>query len=80
MLHVSRAEFKVRTLIISKFNTALQILLIIFVLAELSFQHGLGEIKQVAIYLIAISTILSGGAYIASLFRDQIPDTGGAAR
>ncbi|MEK9848631.1 MAG: CDP-alcohol phosphatidyltransferase family protein [Rhodospirillaceae bacterium] len=80
LLHVSKAEVKLRTLIISKFNTALQILLIIFVLAELSFQHGLDEVKQVAIYLIAISTILSGGAYISSLFRDQIPETGGTAR
>ena len=80
LLHVSKAEVKLRTLIISKLNTALQILLIIFVLAELTFQHGLWDMKQVAIYLIALFTILSGGAYISSLFRDQNSETGGAAR
>ena len=80
LLHVSKAEVKLRTLIISKLNTALQILLIIFVLAELTFQHGLWDVKQVAIYLIALFTILSGGAYISNLFRDQISETGGATR
>ncbi len=80
LLHVSKAEVKLRTLIISKLNTALQILLIIFVLAELTFQHALWDVKQVAIYLIALFTILSGGAYISSIFRDQISETGGATR
>ena len=70
LLHVCKTEVKLRTLMVSKLNTALQIFLITLVLAELAFNFGLGEMKQGAIYFTAIFTFLSGGAYISSLFRD----------
>ena len=56
---------------ISKVNTLFQILLIVLVLAELSFGlPALSSIKNYLIFFVAITTAISGGGYLLRWFRD----------
>jgi len=63
-----------RPLLISKANTALQIALAVWILAELGYGQIFDGAKLWLIYLVGISTILSGGAYIVTLFRGDMPE------
>lgn len=61
---------RIEPLFVSKLNTVMQILLVVVVLAALGFgldDHGL---KPVLVGVTAITTILSGAAYIARWIRD----------
>ena len=56
---------------ISKVNTLFQILLIVLVLAELSFGlPALSSIKNYLIFFVAVTTAISGGGYLLRWFRD----------
>lgn len=58
-----------RPLMISKINTAAQILLPIELLARLSFELDTGILDTSLIYLVALTTAVSGGAYLVSWGR-----------
>ena len=64
---------RMKPLIISKVNTAGQILLAAGVLADLGFQLGLGNIVDMLILFVAASTILSALAYLYGWFKHMVP-------
>jgi len=55
-----------RPLMVSKVNTALQILLAAVALGALALSIDPGAVKTWLIYLVAASTVLSGGWYLAA--------------
>ena len=59
-----------RPLLVSKVNTAMQISLVALVLAELGLGFAAGPYQQVLIYLVAATTIVSGGSYIVTWGRN----------
>jgi cardiolipin synthase (CMP-forming) len=59
----------VRPLIVSKINTAVQILLAVVVLAERGFGFDAGLVSQAMIWLVAILTLLSIAFYLAEWVR-----------
>jgi len=54
-----------RPLLISKLNTALQLILIAVLLAQLAFQFEDGGVIAALTYFVAATTILSGAGYLA---------------
>jgi len=72
MLHISMANVRMHPLLISKINTAFQISLAVWILGELGYGLVFTGVKIGLIFLVAVSTILSGGAYIISLFGSEI--------
>lgn len=58
-----------RPLMVSKVNTAAQIALAAVVLARLGFGFGESVLDVVLIYLVAATTLASGGAYVVSWGR-----------
>ena len=73
LLHISNDGVRMRPLLISKLNTAVQIALVAFVLAELGLGFIAGAYQEVLIYVVAATTIASGGAYIVSWGRNVEP-------
>lgn len=69
LLHVSNASVRMRPLLVSKINTVAQIALVVLVLAQLGFEFGLGIYHDLMIYLVAMTTVASGAAYIVSWSR-----------
>ncbi len=69
LLHISMTSVRMKPLMVSKFNTAFQILLVVWTLAELGYGHVLSHAKMCLIYMVAIFTLISGAAYILSLFE-----------
>jgi len=51
-------------LMISKANTVIQLLYIVLVLGDTAFQLSLGQIRDIAILVVAATTVLSGSAYV----------------
>ena len=77
LLHISTYGVRrVRPLLISKVNTAAQIALIAVVLTELGLGFDLSGLLNVLIYVVAVTTILSGASYIVNWGRtvEQIED------
>jgi cardiolipin synthase len=70
LLHISSDGVRMRPLLVSKINTALQIALVALVLAELGLGFVVGAYRDVLIYLVAATTIASGGGYIVSWGRN----------
>ncbi len=62
-----------KTLTISKMNTAGQILLAALVLADLGLQLGLGNVVNLLILIVAVLTILSAVAYLRGWFNHMVP-------
>jgi len=60
---------RMRPLMISKINTAAQILLPIELLARLGFGFDIGVLNTVLVYLVGLTTAASGGAYLVSWSR-----------
>ena len=65
LYHTLTQRLKVEPLLVSKANTAAQIALAALMLAELGFQIGAGGLVAALTYVVAATTIISGGAYIA---------------
>ncbi len=65
---------RMKPLPISKINTAGQILLAAFVLADTGLQLGLGNIVNILILIVAASTILSALAYLYGWFKHMVPN------
>lgn len=53
-----------RPLLVSKLNTTLQLVLVAALLAQLAFHFSDGGAMTVLIYLVGLTTVLSGGAYM----------------
>ena len=71
LLHISNDDgVHMRPLLISKINTAVQIALVSLVLAELGLGFDLGMYHDLLIYLVAATTVASGGGYIVSWGRN----------
>lgn len=74
LLHISMASVRMKPLLVSKVNTALQIGLALWVLAELGYGQFWGDVKTALIYCVGVSTVISGGAYIVTLFSSDVAD------
>lgn len=74
LMHIStNGVRRVRPLLISKVNTATQIALIALVLTELGLGLELGGFLDVLVYIVAVTTIVSGAGYIINWGRDVEP-------
>lgn len=62
--HITVQPLRMRPLMISKVNTAAQIALVAAILAELGLGVPLGPEAHLLFYVVAATTILSGGAYL----------------
>ena len=60
---------EMKPLMVSKANTAVQIVLAAIVLAELAFQADFGQARPVLIILSALLTVASAGAYLVGWSR-----------
>lgn len=71
LLHISTDGVKMRPLVVSKINTAAQIILVTAMLANLAFpQLEWSQFVLIMIYLVTATTLASGGAYIVSWGRN----------
>lgn len=77
LLHISAQSVRMKPLIVSKVNTAAQIGLIVLVLGELGLRAEWTELRTVMVYLVALTTLLSGGAYLGEWFRQEAHSRGG---
>lgn len=64
VVHALTQSFKSRPMMISKINTAAQIALVTLVLAKLALGFDDFDISQVLIWVVAVTTVLSGFAYL----------------
>ena len=76
LLFLARLDVKMRPLVVSKINTAAQIGLAAFVLAQLGFtQLGLAFgsewLESALIYLVAATTMISGASYVVAWTRQM---------
>lgn len=65
---------EVKPLIISKINTAGQIILAAFVLGDLAFSTGLDDIRDIAVWVVGVLTIASAAAYLIDWARHMAQD------
>lgn len=77
ILSVLGHSVAIRPLYISKLNTALQILLVVVALLEAGLGIGLPGLTTLLIWLVALTTLSSGAAYVWKAARGE---TGDASR
>ena len=71
LLHISTNSVKMKPLLVSKINTAAQIILVSIVLANLAFpQLSWSEFVLILVYIVTATTLASGGAYIVRWARN----------
>ena len=81
LLHISTNSVKMKPLIVSKINTAAQILLVAIVLANLAFpQLAWSEFVLILVYIVTVTTLASGGAYIVRWGKNIEQDNGNEYR
>lgn len=74
LLHISNDGVRMRPLLISKINTAAQITLVALILAHLGIGLRIGDdVTNALIYLVAVTTIVSGATYMISWGRNVEP-------
>ncbi len=66
LMFIVRLEVKMRPLFVSKSNTAAQIALAAIILAKLGLSLSISGVIEVAVYVVAASTVVSGAGYIVS--------------
>jgi cardiolipin synthase len=76
LLHISAQGVRMKPLIVSKVNTAAQIALIALVLGELGLGAEWAMPRMAMVYLVAVTTLLSGGAYIVQWYRQEAHSQG----
>jgi cardiolipin synthase len=69
LIHIIYGPFKPSTLFISKVNTTAQIILAAVVLSGLGLDNRWPMIEMLATYTVALTTLLSGGAYVTKWAR-----------
>jgi cardiolipin synthase len=65
---------EVKPLIISKINTAAQIILAALALGNLAFDAGLGEVKDALVWIVGVLTVASAAAYLVDWIRHMAQD------
>ncbi len=82
VLFLVRLAVKMRPLIISKINTATQIGLAAIVLAELGLKLDIMGLVDAMVYLVGVTTVISGASYMVSWSRQMagIEDDGPATK
>ncbi|MGY9019654.1 MAG: CDP-alcohol phosphatidyltransferase family protein [Alphaproteobacteria bacterium] len=71
LLHISTDGVRMKPLVVSKINTAAQIILVTVVLSNLAFpQLEWSQFVLLLIYLVVATTLASGGAYVVSWGRN----------
>lgn len=71
LLFLVRLEVRMHPLIVSKINTAAQIGLAAFILAELGLRFEIGWVASALIYIVTATTVTSGASYIVSWTRQM---------
>ena len=61
--------------VVSKVNTAAQILLAAIVLGDMAFALGLADIRTILIYVVGVSTVLSAAVYLYEWIRHMSTDS-----
>ena len=61
---ITQSDYRARPLMVSKVNTALQLLLAAVVLGALALHLDAGMVKTTLIYLVAATTVISGASYL----------------
>ena len=69
LVRIVTHSLSMRPMMISKINTAAQIVLVVWVLASLAFDWHDAVALLVAICVVAATTVLSGGAYVVTWWR-----------
>ncbi len=69
LLWMTSNDMQIRPLVVSKWNTALQIGLVAVVLGLDSLGLALPPVRQAAIWLVTATTLLSGAAYVVRTVR-----------
>ncbi|MBX3500302.1 MAG: CDP-alcohol phosphatidyltransferase family protein [Alphaproteobacteria bacterium] len=69
LVRIVTNSLQMQPMMISKINTAAQIALAVWVLAELAFGFHQTPALRVAIYGVAATTVLSGAAYVVTWWR-----------
>jgi cardiolipin synthase len=71
LLHISTDGVRMKPLVVSKINTAAQIILVTVVLSNLAFpQLEWSQFVSILIYLVTATTFASGAAYVVSWSRN----------
>lgn len=71
LLHISTDGVRMKPLVVSKINTAAQIILVTVVLSNLAFpQLEWSQFVSILIYLVTATTFASGAAYVVSWGRN----------
>ena len=65
---------EVKPLLISKINTAGQIILAAIILGDLAFSAGLGDIRNVLVWVVGVLTVASAAAYLIDWVRHMAQD------
>jgi cardiolipin synthase len=63
---IAQSDYRARPLMVSKVNTALQILLAAVALGALALDFDVTPVRTWLVYLVAASTVLSGGSYLVA--------------
>jgi len=71
---IMERPIEVKPLIISKFNTAGQIVLAAVVIGDLAFSAGLGDLRNWLTWLVGVLTIGSAAAYLSDWARHMTND------
>lgn len=69
LLFLMRKPTEMNPLMISKINTVAQLLFLFYIMCFLSLGWGSEQISTILGYIIAITTVLSGGAYVKLLLE-----------
>ncbi len=67
---------EVKPLIISKINTTMQIVFAALVIGDLAFNAGLGDLRNVLVWVVGLLTVASAGAYLIDWVRHMAEDEG----
>ncbi len=69
VLFLLQVKVRMHPLLVSKINTGVQMMLVVMILAELSLKVNFDIFVTWMIYLAAVTTAISGGAYMVSWAR-----------
>ena len=75
VLFLLQVKVRMHPLLVSKVNTGVQMMLVVLILAELSLKIDFDFLATLMIYLTAVTTAISGAAYMVSWARRMTSNT-----